>query len=112
MISKILFKNRFSLFFLPHLMKIKITRDILFTIFNRLNFIEKEELSREDVANYGQVQERKGQLLNLIESNLSQHPEESSQLKEIVEDWAELKIEAFQNRRSWVRAAPSKGEKG
>ena len=74
--------------------------------------IEKEELSREDVANYGQVQERKGQLLNLIESNLSQHPEESSQLKEIVEDWAELKIEAFQNRRSWVRAAPSKGEKG
>ena len=74
--------------------------------------IEKEELSREDVATYGQVQERKGQLLNLIESNLSQHPKESSQLKEIVEDWAELKIEAFQNRRSWVRAAPSKGEKG
>ena len=44
MISKILFKNRFSLFFLPQLMKMKITRDILFTIFNRLNFIEKEEL--------------------------------------------------------------------
>ena len=78
----------------------------------QLKLIEKEELSREDVATYGQVQERKGQLLNLIESNLSQHPKESSQLKEIVEDWAELKIEAFQNRRSWVRAAPSKGEKG
>ena len=28
-------------------------------------------------------------------------------LKEIIEDWAELKIEAFQNRRSWVRATPS-----
>ena len=73
---------------------------------------EKEQLSREDVATYGQVQERKGQLLNLIESNLAEHPEESSQLKEIVKDWAELKIEAFQNRRSWVRAAPSKEEKG
>ena len=70
--------------------------------------IEKEELSKEDVATYGQVQERKRQLLDLIESNLSEHPEESSQLKEIVEDWAELKIEAFQNRRSWVRATPSK----
>tara|TARA_B100000287_G_scaffold366595_1_gene361923 strand:- start:24 stop:320 length:297 start_codon:yes stop_codon:yes gene_type:complete len=69
--------------------------------------LEKEELSKEDVATYGQVQERKGQLLSLIESNLSEHPEESTQLKEIVEDWAELKIEAFQNRRSWVRATPS-----
>ena len=73
--------------------------------------LEKEELSKEDVATYGQVQERKGQLLNLIETNLADHPEESSQLKEIVEDWAELKIEAFQNRRSWVRATPSDPQK-
>ena len=44
----------------------------------------------------------------LIESNLSEHPEESRQLKEIIEEWANLKVEAFENRRSWVRAAPSK----
>mgnify|MGYP001285510658 CR=1 FL=1 len=69
---------------------------------------EKEEISKEEVATYGQVQDRKKQLLHLIDSNLSEHPEESKQLKEIVEDWAELKIEAFQNRRSWVRATPSK----
>jgi len=68
---------------------------------------EKEEMSNEDVATYGQVQERKSQLFDLIDSNLSDHPEKSSQLKEIVEDWANLKIEAFQNRRSWVRATPS-----
>ena len=71
------------------------------------NLAEKDEISKEDVATYGQVQERKNQLLNLINDNLSDHPQESNQLKEIVEDWAELKIEAFQNRRSWVRAAPS-----
>ena len=59
------------------------------------------------MATYGQVQERKNQLLSLINDNLSDHPQESDQLKEIVDDWAELKIEAFQNRRSWVRAAPS-----
>ena len=47
------------------------------------------------------------QLIGLINDNLSEHPQESDQLKEIVEDWAELKIEAFQNRRSWVRAAPT-----
>ena len=67
---------------------------------------EKEELSKEDIATYGQVQERKKQLLSLINEKLSEYPKESSQLTEIVEDWAELKIEAFQNRRSWVRATP------
>jgi hypothetical protein len=69
---------------------------------------EKQEISKEDVATYGQVQERKNQLLSVINDNLSDHPKESDQLKDIIEDWAELKIEAFQNRRSWVRAAPSK----
>ena len=66
---------------------------------------EKEELSKEEVGTYGQVQERKGQLLTLISEKLSDYPEESSQLKDIIEDWSELKIESFQNRRSWVRAS-------
>ena len=69
---------------------------------------EKAENSSEEIATYGQVQERKKQLMSLIESNISDHPEESRQLKEIIEEWANLKVEAFENRRSWVRAAPSK----
>jgi len=69
---------------------------------------EKEENSNEEIATYGQVQDRKKQLLSLIEANLSDHPDESEQLKKIVEEWANLKIEAFQNRRSWVRATPTK----
>lgn len=69
---------------------------------------EKAENSSEEIATYGQVQERKKQLMSLIESNLSEHPEESRQLKEIIEEWANLKVEAFENRRSWVRAAPQK----
>ena len=69
---------------------------------------EKDELSEEDVATYGQVQERKKQLFSVIDDNLNDHPDESAQLKDIIEDWANLKIEAFQNRRSWVRATPEK----
>ena len=69
---------------------------------------EKAENSSEEIATYGQVQERKKQLMSLIESNLSEHPEESIQLKEIIEEWANLKVEAFENRRSWVRAAHTK----
>ena len=72
------------------------------------NISAKEELSQEEVATYGQGQERKNQLFDLIDENLAEHPEQSSQLKEIIEEWANLKIEAFQNRRSWVRAAPEK----
>ena len=38
----------------------------------------KAEDSNEEIATYGQVQERKKQLLSLIESNLSEHPDEST----------------------------------
>ena len=72
------------------------------------NISEKEEAFQEEVATYGQVQERKNKLFELIDENLAEHPEQSSQLKDIIEEWANLKIEAFQNRRSWVRAAPEK----
>ena len=70
--------------------------------------IEKDKLSDEEITTYGQVQERKKQLFSVINDNLKDHPDESDQLKEIIEDWANLKIEAFQNRRSWVRATPDK----
>ena len=70
---------------------------------------EKETISKEEVATYGQVQDRKNQLIKVIDSSLSAHPEESNQLKGIVDEWANLKVESFENRRSWVR--PSKKEK-
>ena len=69
---------------------------------------EKAENSNEEIATYGQVQDRKKQLLSLIEANLSEHPDESEQLKKIVEEWANLKIEAFQNRRSRGTPPPTK----
>tara|TARA_B110000008_G_C16811637_1_gene501028 strand:+ start:280 stop:603 length:324 start_codon:yes stop_codon:yes gene_type:complete len=66
---------------------------------------EKERMSSEDVATYGQVQDRKKDLIHVIDANLAEHPEQSSQLKSIIEEWADLKIKAFENRRSWVRAS-------
>ena len=73
------------------------------------SIVEKEKQQsiseKEELGTYGQVQERKSQLLTLISEKLSDYPDESSQLKDIIEDWSELKIESFQNRRSWVRAS-------
>ena len=72
------------------------------------NMDQKEEDANADIVSYGQVQERKGQLNELIDANLGEHPEQSAQLKDIIEDWANLKIESFENRRSWVRSPKKK----
>jgi len=70
---------------------------------------QKAHDANADIVSYGQVQERKAQLFDVINQNLGDHPEQSSQLKDIVEDWAALKIESFENRRSWVRS-PGKSD--
>ena len=60
---------------------------------------KKEASANEDVVSYGQVQERKKQLFDVIDSNLKEHPTESAQLKDIIEDWGDLKVKSFENRR-------------
>jgi FtsZ-interacting cell division protein ZipA len=72
------------------------------------DMVQREEDANADIVSYGQVQERKGQLNELIDTNLGEHPEQSAQLKHIIEDWANLKIESFENRRSWVRSPGQK----
>ncbi len=75
---------------------------------------QKEVHQAEKVSNatqtnmsYGQIQEQKKQLFESIKTHLSDKPEQVEQLKQIINEWAELKIQAFTNRRSWVRN-PSK----
>ena len=64
---------------------------------------EKETFASEDILSYGQVQERKKELIDAIETNLADKPEQLAQLKQIINDWAELKVKSFLDRRSWVR---------
>jgi hypothetical protein len=58
---------------------------------------------------YGQVQQRREDLLNVLDKNLGDKPDQRDQIKKIINDWADLKIKAFQDRRSWVRN-PEKGK--
>ena len=64
---------------------------------------QKEDYAQEDVMTYGQVQERREDLLNVLDENLGEKPDQRDQIKKIINDWADLKIKAFQDRRSWVR---------
>ena len=64
---------------------------------------EKEGFAEEDIMTYGQDQQRREELINVLDENLSDNTEQRDQIKRIVNDWADLKIKAFQDRRSWVR---------
>jgi flagellar biosynthesis/type III secretory pathway M-ring protein FliF/YscJ len=70
---------------------------------------QKEDFAQEDVMTYGQVQQRREDLLNVLDENLGEKPDQRDQIKKIINDWADLKIKAFQDRRSWVRN-PEKGK--
>ena len=70
---------------------------------------QREDYAQEDVMTYGQVQQRREDLLNVLDENLGDKPDQRDQIKKIINDWADLKIKAFQDRRSWVRN-PEKGK--
>ena len=65
---------------------------------------EREIWSQEKIMSYDQVQEEREKLIHTLEEALSNHPNQLSQLINIVNDWADLKIKTIQERRSWVRS--------
>ena len=64
---------------------------------------EKDAWSKESFVNHGQVQQLRNELIKAIEEKLGDDPEQVDQLKKIIDEWADLKVESFKDRRSWVR---------
>ncbi|MEE9166721.1 MAG: hypothetical protein V3U24_04570 [Candidatus Neomarinimicrobiota bacterium] len=64
---------------------------------------ERESWTGESVMSYGQIQEIREELIQSMEEKLSDEPEHVERLRKIINDWADLKIESFTERRSWVR---------
>jgi len=48
-------------------------------------------------------------LIKATEEKLGDNPGQVDQLKKIIDEWADLKVESFKERRSWVRN-PKKNE--
>jgi hypothetical protein len=63
---------------------------------------EKKSWSKEKYMSYGEVQEVRRALEKEIEEKFEDQ-EKRNTLLDIVNEWAELRIKTFQNRRSWVR---------
>lgn len=64
---------------------------------------EKESWSQEKVMEYGEIQSQKEALLKAVEEKFAGDPGNANALKEMIEEWADMKIKVFSDRRSWVR---------
>ena len=65
--------------------------------------VEKKSKEKESVMSDRQVQQVRERLITSIEEKFADRPEDLERLREIINDWADLKIQSFQERRSWVR---------
>ncbi|SVC32599.1 uncharacterized protein METZ01_LOCUS285453 [marine metagenome] len=64
---------------------------------------ERDFLSKHDNRTASEVSEERDTLISTVESALADQPDHLAQIKSIINDWADMKIQSFQNRRSWVR---------
>ena len=42
-------------------------------------------------------------MIATLEASITEEPEQLDKMKTIINDWADMKIKSFKNRRSWVR---------
>ncbi|MAG21170.1 MAG: hypothetical protein QF613_07725 [Candidatus Marinimicrobia bacterium] len=64
---------------------------------------EKESWAEESVMSYAEVQKFRKELIKSAEEKMADEPDQVKRLKEIIDDWADLKVKGFRDRRSWVR---------
>lgn len=64
---------------------------------------KKQTWKQEKFVSYGEVQSTRENLTKLVEDAFTDQPEKLAQLKEIINEWADLRLKTFTERRSWVR---------
>ncbi len=64
---------------------------------------KKQIWKQEKYLSYGEVQGTRENLIKLVEEAFGDQPEKVAQLKDIINDWADLRLKTFTERRSWVR---------
>ena len=49
------------------------------------------------------VDTQRNEMLKTLDDSIKDNPEQLERIKNIVNDWADMKIKSFRDRRSWVR---------
>ena len=50
-----------------------------------------------------EVDEDRNSMIKTLEASITDQPEQLDKMKTIINDWADMKIKSFKDRRSWVR---------
>jgi|TARA_B110000438_G_scaffold172745_1_gene165137 uncharacterized protein HemX len=64
---------------------------------------ERQQIADHDNRSSSEVDEDRNKMIKTLEESITNHPKQLEQMKEIINDWADMKIKSFKNRRSWVR---------
>ena len=64
---------------------------------------EKNELAKHDNRSSNDVDKQRNEMLKTLDDSIKDNPEQLERIKHIINDWADMKIKSFRDRRSWVR---------
>ena len=64
---------------------------------------EKNKLAEHDNRSSNDVDAQRNEMLKTLDDSIKDSPEQLERIKHIVNDWADMKIKSFRDRRSWVR---------
>ena len=65
--------------------------------------IARQEIAKHDNRSSSDIDDDRNAMISTLEASITEEPEQLEKMKTIINDWADMKIKSFKNRRSWVR---------
>ena len=65
--------------------------------------IARKEIAKHDNRSSSDIDNDRNAMIATLEASITEEPEQLEKMKTIINDWADMKIKSFKNRRSWVR---------
>ena len=60
-------------------------------------------MAKHDNRSSSDIDNDRNAMIATLEASITDEPEQLEKMKTIINDWADMKIKSFKNRRSWVR---------
>ena len=64
---------------------------------------DRQAMAKHDNKSASEVDEDRNSMIETLEASITDQPEQLDKMKTIINDWADMKIKSFKDRRSWVR---------
>ena len=63
----------------------------------------RNEIADHDNRSEIEIDEQRNEMVKTLNDSIKDNPEQLNKIKHIINDWADMKIKSYKNRRSWVR---------